>query len=366
MGLIDRVRLWSEIQRVRPAEESPDISGGRDAELLLKELVGSAFHFQDANVFAGRRIPSKRQGRRREIDLIVCTPKMIHLIEIKNWSGRLDVRDGVWCQTRRNGQVVEHPDMFETNRQRLDAVVEYLHGHGVPLGEPFVSDHIVPEIIFMNPRLELERAIEDRPDVISRRELDDYLGRQRQRGRAERMFSSLIDALPRPGIAARRDFLAIRRERDSARSVPADRRAPVADLDVGSAPPPRYEGRHGRRRGPGNRLEVVPETRSGRSVGQFAASAQVDEGTRPGSAESRDRPRLTRQPLFESDSSGTLDRRHSHVPCGRRAGTGISQAGRGGSDHPGMRWVLGSSACFIQAAAGWAESRRSRSQRWCW
>jgi Nuclease-related domain len=193
MGPIARLRLWSEIQRVRPIEESPDISGGRDAELLLRELVGSAFQFRDANVFAGRRIPSKRQGRRREIDLIVCTPIMIHLIEIKNWSGRLDVRDGVWCQTRRSGQVVEHADMFETNRQRRDAVVEYLRDHGVPLGESFIGEHIVPKIIFMNPRLELERAIEDRPDVISRRELDDYLGRQGQRGLAERMFSSLIE-----------------------------------------------------------------------------------------------------------------------------------------------------------------------------
>ncbi len=189
-----------------PVEESPDIAGGRDAELLLKELVGSSFEFQGASVFAGRRIPSKRQGRRREIDLIVCTPKMIHLIEIKNWSGRLDVRHGVWCQTRRSGQIVEHADMFETNRQRRDAVVEYLHDHGVPLGEPFVRDHIVPKIIFMNPRLELEREIEDRPDVISRRELDDYLGRQRTRSRAEQVFSSLIelcrDRESQPGATA--------------------------------------------------------------------------------------------------------------------------------------------------------------------
>ena len=225
VGLIDRLRLWSEIQRVRPIEESPDISGGRDAELLLKELVGSAFHFQDANVFAGRRIPSKRQGRRREIDLIVCTPNMIHLIEIKNWSGRLDVRDGVWCQTRRSGQVVEHADMFETNRQRRDAVVEYLRDHRVPLGEPFISDHIAPKIIFMNPKLELERAIEDRPDVISRRELDDYLGRQGQRGPAERMFSSLIEL-----CRDRESRLGATSSRSDAGEIPPDQYRRIVDL----------------------------------------------------------------------------------------------------------------------------------------
>ncbi len=203
MGLIDRLRQWSEIRGVRPVEESPDISGGRDAELLLKDLVGSSFNFQDANVFAGRRIPSKRQGRRREIDLIVCTPRMIHLIEIKNWSGRLDVRNGVWSQTRRSGQVVDHPDLIEGNRHRSDAVVEYLNDQGLSLGSSFIREHIVPKVIFMNPRLELERAIEDRVDVISRRELDHYLGKQPQRGVAERIFSSLVelcrDRESRPG-----------------------------------------------------------------------------------------------------------------------------------------------------------------------
>jgi len=193
MALMGRLRQWSEIQRVRPSQEAPDVTGGRDAERLLKELVGSSFHFQDAHVFAGRRIPSKRQARRREVDLIVCTPRMIHLIEVKNWSGRLDVRDGAWCQTRRNGQVVEHSDLVETNRLKRDAVVEYLNEGGVSLDAPMVQEHIVPKIIFMNPRLELERAIEDRADVISRRELDAYLGRQPRRGVAERMFFSLIE-----------------------------------------------------------------------------------------------------------------------------------------------------------------------------
>jgi hypothetical protein len=87
LGLIDRLRQWSEIQKVRPAIESAAVEGGRDGELLLKDLVGASFQFKDAHLLTGRRIPSKRPGRRREIDLIVCTPRMIHLIKAKNWSG---------------------------------------------------------------------------------------------------------------------------------------------------------------------------------------------------------------------------------------------------------------------------------------
>lgn len=193
MGLIDRLRQWSEIQKVRAADEPPGVAGGRDGELLLRQLVGSSFRFKDAHLLAGRRIPSDRQGRRREIDLIVCTPQMIHLIEVKNWSGRLTVRDGVWRQTRRGGEVIDHGDLIRENRLKWDAVAEYLHDRGLILDEPFVLEHIVPKVIFTNPNLELDPEVEARPDVISRRELDGYLGRQRQKGLAERMYSSLIE-----------------------------------------------------------------------------------------------------------------------------------------------------------------------------
>jgi Nuclease-related domain len=191
--LMNRLRQWFDIQRIRPAAESPDVAGGRDAEILLERMVTSSYQFKNAHVLAGRRIPSKRQGRRREIDLIVCTPRMIHLIEVKNWSGQLGLWNGAWRQVRRGGDIVEHPDLIETNLVKRDAVAEYLHDQGVPLDERLVRDHFVPKIIFMNPRLELEPTIEALPEVISRRKLDEYLGRQQQRGLTERVFSSVIE-----------------------------------------------------------------------------------------------------------------------------------------------------------------------------
>jgi hypothetical protein len=194
MRLLTRLKQWSDLQKVRPTEELADVAGGRDGELLLKQLVGSSFEFKDARLLTGRRIPSKRQGRRREIDLIVCTPKMIHLIEVKHWSGRLDVRHGSWHQTRRGGDVVEHGNLIETNQLKLEAVLEYLGDRGLDLDDRILRGHLAPKIIFTNPNLQLEPAIEARPDVISRRELDDYLGRQPQKkSRAESMFSSLIE-----------------------------------------------------------------------------------------------------------------------------------------------------------------------------
>jgi len=115
------------------------------------------------------------------------------LIEVKNWSGQLSVHNGVWRQTRRGGDVVEHGDLIRENLLKRDAVVEYMHDRGLDLDGLFVDEHIVPKVIFTNPRLELDPATEARPDVISRRELDEYLGRQGRKGLAERVFSSLIE-----------------------------------------------------------------------------------------------------------------------------------------------------------------------------
>jgi Nuclease-related domain len=192
LKLNDRLGQWAEIRKVRPIEESPDVAAGRDGELALRELIGSSYRLGDASVFAGRRIPSRRQGRRREIDLIVCTPRVIHLIEAKNWSGRLEVVGGHWRQTRRNGEVVGHGDLLADQRLKRDAVVEYLGDRGLDLDGRFVRDHIAPKVIFTNPRLELHPTVEALPEVISRRELDGYLGRQRPNSLAERMAASVL------------------------------------------------------------------------------------------------------------------------------------------------------------------------------
>jgi hypothetical protein len=188
-----RLRQWAEIYRLVPIRESADVSGGRDAEILLKQWIGSSRAFKGGQVLAGRRIPSKRQGRRREIDLIVCTPQMIHLIEVKNWSGRLEIRQGRWRQNRRSGDVVDHGDLIKTNLLKQDAVVEYLHDRGIAIDDRLIRNHIVTEIIFMNRKMELDPAIEALPEIITRRELDRYLDHQPKRPFAEQMFSTLLE-----------------------------------------------------------------------------------------------------------------------------------------------------------------------------
>ena len=119
MAMWDGLRTWRALRRERPALETPEVQGGREAELILHELVTGRFQRQGAHLFAGRRVPCPARRMRREIDLIVLTPKLVSLIEVKNWSGELHDHGAVWLQVRRGGFSLWRPG------------VEFSH-HGPP------------------------------------------------------------------------------------------------------------------------------------------------------------------------------------------------------------------------------------------
>lgn len=192
MGVVERLGQWAAIGRVRPVAPPAAEAAGREGELLLREVVGASYQLEGASVLAGRRIPSRRQGRRREIDLIVATPEAIHLIEVKNWSGRVEVVDGRWRQARRGGAVVDHGDLLDDLRRKRDAVAEHLADRGLTLDDRFMEENFPLKIIFTNPNLDLDPTLESRPDVYSRRELDAYLGPRARPGAAGRLASALV------------------------------------------------------------------------------------------------------------------------------------------------------------------------------
>ena len=193
MGIAARLRDWLQISAIKPFEEDAANAGGLKAELLLKDLLGAQFRHQNAHLLARRRIPSRQQGRRREIDLIVCDPQTIHLMEVKNWSGQLTVQGGVWRQTRRDGQMIQHPNPIEANRSKRDAVVEYLRDCGLSLSDDFVRRHIVSNLVFWNRHLELDPSVEAMSGVITWRNLEAHFQQPQQHtSLAHQLFSSLL------------------------------------------------------------------------------------------------------------------------------------------------------------------------------
>jgi hypothetical protein len=193
MSLLERWRTWRALRRERPTAEDPAVQFGRDAELLLHDLLATHFSHKGAHLFAGRRVPCPRRRMRREIDLIVLTPRMISLIEVKSWSGEVFDCGPVWVQVRRGGDELHHPNLIADNLEKRDAFLDYLRGRGLPLERDFATRHVVPKVVFMNPNLVVSPSIARHPDVITRDKLGSFLDRQPSAGLARRLLSSVIE-----------------------------------------------------------------------------------------------------------------------------------------------------------------------------
>jgi len=97
--------------------------------------------------------PDAAEGRLRlgrgEIDVVVVTLRGIFAIEVKCWSGTVDVDPvtGRWLQTRaRSGEVVNHGDVGATLARKASALAEHLARHGVSLP----SGAVQPRLVFVN------------------------------------------------------------------------------------------------------------------------------------------------------------------------------------------------------------------------
>jgi hypothetical protein len=193
MSVLERLRTWNTARSERPVGEDPGVQGGREAEVFLRNLVNSHLNYKGAHLFAGRRVPCPRRRLRREIDLIVLTPKLINLIEVKNWSGELHDHGSIWVQLRRYGGELHHPNLIADNLEKRDVLLEYLRAHGIALERDFAARQLGQKVIFMNPKLTVSPSIATHPDIITRDKLDAYLNQQKRAGFAERVFCSVIE-----------------------------------------------------------------------------------------------------------------------------------------------------------------------------
>ena len=142
---------------------------------------------------------------RREIDLIVLTPRMISLIEVKSWSGELFDRGAVWVQVRRGGGELHHPNLIEDNLEKRAAFLDYLRQHGLGQERDFAERYVSQKIVFTNPNLTVSPSIRAHPDVITRDKLAGFLDRQPAAGFAQRVFCSVIEFCLGAETAQRRD-----------------------------------------------------------------------------------------------------------------------------------------------------------------
>jgi hypothetical protein len=76
------------------------------------------------------RVPDFEGQRRREFDFIITTPSEVILVELKNWSGRLEVHGDDFVQFRRNGEELNHGPILHDLANKEDTFAGLLESRG--------------------------------------------------------------------------------------------------------------------------------------------------------------------------------------------------------------------------------------------
>lgn len=174
-----RIRHWLILVKTKPIQEDAIKKAGEEGERRVLALMDGHRGLKDAHLYAGRRVPKTKShplipSRRSEIDLIILTPKAIHVIEVKNWSGELwqDREDPhQWVRRRRNRDAQGIRSVVEVNQAKSWSLGNYLESRGVAVRH----EHIRSHVFFTNSNLQMDRAIEEMPDVVSVHHISGFL-----------------------------------------------------------------------------------------------------------------------------------------------------------------------------------------------
>ncbi len=114
--------IWRNKKRFHPRS---NVSAGRAAELQVASLLEERLRNSAYQYFPGVRVPSKK--RRHEIDFVITTPEEIWVVELKNWSGFVNVDGSRVIQHRSHGRgVVDHGNLLGGLRRKERALKSYL------------------------------------------------------------------------------------------------------------------------------------------------------------------------------------------------------------------------------------------------
>ena len=246
----EHVSTWHSLSKTKfePVDELGHIQAGRDAEILLQNIVETHYQFRGCHSFSSKRVPTpskdgkgldhpfgqasqktirtsdnhqpfqsvaKQGGQaepvggrnddeghgKYEIDIIVVTDKRLYILECKDWSGELFERNGFWVQRRRDGSESEGENLVHWNQKKVDAVRSYLLGLGISI----ITSEFQQKVMFRNQGLKISSdSIINNPNVVIPNRLIGYLSKQNpQLEPHQRFFSSIISILLEEEVAGK-------------------------------------------------------------------------------------------------------------------------------------------------------------------
>lgn len=186
---LTKLQEWRILSKTPFFYEDPHVIAGRQGEAFLQSLIEKHINYKGAHCFAGKRVSCAKVRGRREIDLIVVTPTMVHIIEVKNWSGQLYTHGSYWLHVKRDGTQKQHPNLINYNGEKQTILMEYLAEQGIQLS----PQHFTQKIVFPNTHFSVDASLYNDPNIITANKLGNYLNGQSRNGVGKAMVCSLIE-----------------------------------------------------------------------------------------------------------------------------------------------------------------------------
>lgn len=134
---------------------------GRSAESAMQVDLDARLEGTGWQLYCGLRVPDPLHRRRREVDFVLATPDELILVELKNWSGRLELEDRNFIQERRhNAGSIDHGPVLEELYEKR-RVLEAYHRRKRRPAAP-----VRCMLVFYNRRLRVPAVLRDREDVL--------------------------------------------------------------------------------------------------------------------------------------------------------------------------------------------------------
>lgn len=186
MGIFDylrqNVRDWHDdvSQNVTAKSQDCATAAGDAGEEFTKTILGHRIFSGGGGgvILCNKRVPL-HQERKREIDFIIVTSKKVHIVEVKNWSGRIigKVSDEKWIKEDRSGSR-ECKNLIQDNFDKVSALTAFFQATGYDI-KPEQIEH---KVFFVDSvrddgstRLVLDKSIENSDFVITTPKLKYFL-----------------------------------------------------------------------------------------------------------------------------------------------------------------------------------------------
>ena len=163
-------KLWHILGNRKTFSMDESLRAGLYAEHKTRKMINEKIAGTGWKFYSSIRIPDKKNRRRREIDFIIVTNDDVVVIELKNWSGRLEVSDSNFIQYKKyNGETVNHGKVLNDLNDKCASLKFYF------LEWTNINFEIKPLLVFYNNSIILPQELLNYKSVLNFEQFAEYL-----------------------------------------------------------------------------------------------------------------------------------------------------------------------------------------------